>query len=416
MNRHEIIIIGGGASGIYLSLLLRDYGHDVAILESKDRILKKLLTTGNGRCNISNNSILAGNPVMYSSHNMDYKFPPLQKYGSADAESYFNSLGLPLITLEEGKMYPRSLQASSVVDIMRMALHEKGVALYLEEKVKSIRHGSNFIVETDTSSFGCETLVIASGGASMPSTGSDGSMYKVIRSLGINVLTPVPALVQLKLDYPGIKAVSGVKFDGFGTLYDGSDKIHSEFGEFLFTDYGISGPPILQLSRFAAPLLAEGKKLTIGLDLMPEMDSSQVRDMITERLALFGSRSALDLLKGVVNSKMISTLLKESGVDKPSSASMAIEYSCFRKLASIMKDWRFAIAGTQGFNMAQGTYGGVDTRELKDSLESRKIPGLYFTGEVIDVLGACGGYNLQWAWSSAHTVLEAIEMGNHTKK
>lgn len=416
MDKHEIIIIGGGASGIYLSLLLKDYGHDVAILESKDRILKKLLTTGNGRCNISNNSSLAGNPVMYSSHNKNYSFPPLQKYCSADAESYFNSLGLPLITLEEGKMYPRSLQASSVVDVMRMALHEKGVTIYLEEKVRSVRHGSNFIVETDTSSFGCEALVIASGGASMPSTGSDGSMYKVIRSLGINVLAPVPALVQLKLDYPNIKAISGVKFDGYGTLYDGSEKIHTEFGEFLFTDYGISGPPILQLSRYAAPLLAEGRKLTISLDLMPEMNSAEVKGMITDRLVQFGSRSALDLLKGVINSKMISTLLKESGVITPSSASMAVEYSCFSKLASLMKDWRFAITGTQGFNMAQGTYGGVDTRELTDSLESTKIPGLYFTGEVIDVIGACGGYNLQWAWSSAHSVLEAIELRKQTKK
>jgi hypothetical protein len=416
MNRHDIIIIGGGASGIYLSLLLKDYGHDVAIIESKDRILKKLLTTGNGRCNISNNSILAGNPAMYSSHNRDYTYPPLKKYGSDDAEAYFYSLGLPLITLEEGKMYPMSLQASSVVDVMRMSLQEKGVALYLDEKVKSIQHGSGFTVVTDTSSFSCDLLVIATGGASMPSTGSDGSMYKVIRNLGINVLAPVPALVQLKLDYPNIKALSGIKFDGFGTLYDGLEKVHTEFGEFLFTDYGISGPPILQLSRFAAPLIAEGRKLTLGLDMMPEMDSVQVKDMISERVAIFGSRSALDLLKGVINSKMISTLLKESGVDKPSSASLAIDYSCFSKLSSLLKDWRFSVTGTQGFNMAQGTYGGVDTKELTDFLESKKLPGLYFTGEVIDVIGACGGYNLQWAWSSAHSVLEGIEMEKKTKK
>lgn len=416
MKKHKIIIIGGGASGVFLSLLLKDYGHDVAIIESKDRILKKLLTTGNGRCNISNNSSLAENPVMYSSHNPNYNYSPLKKYGSSDAEAYFYSLGLPLVTLEEGKMYPRSLQASSVVDIMRMSLMEKGVSVYLEEKVKSVYHESNFTVETESSSFGCEILVIASGGTSMPSTGSDGSMYKVIRNLGINVLAPVPVLVQLKLDYPNIKALSGIKFDGYGTLYDGLEKIQTEFGEFLFTDYGISGPPILQLSRFAGPLLADGRKLTIGLDLLPEMEQSMVRDMIAERLALFGSRSALDLLKGVINSKMISTLLKESGADKPSSASMAIDYSCFSRLASIMKDWRFTITGTQGFNMAQGTYGGVDTKELTDYLESRKIPNLYFTGEVIDVIGACGGYNLQWAWSSAHSVLEDIEMKNLAKK
>lgn len=409
MERHEIIIIGGGASGIYLSLLLKDYGHDVAILESKDRILKKLLTTGNGRCNISNNSILAGNPVMYSSHNKAYKYPPLQKYGSAEAEAYFYSLGLPLITLEDGKMYPMSLQASSVVDIMRMSIQEKGVVLYLEEKVKSIHRGTDFKIETENSTFSCKQLVIASGGASMPSTGSDGSMYKVIRNLGINVLAPVPALVQLKLDYPNIKALSGIKFDGYGTIFAGSDKIHTEFGEFLFTDYGISGPPVLQLSRFAAPLIAEGQKLTLSLDLMPEIDLAQLKDMISERVALFGSRSAQDLLKGVINSKMASTLLKESGVDKPSSASIAIEYSHFSKLASLMKDWKFTVTGTQGFNMAQATYGGVDTKELTDSLESKKIPGLYFTGEVIDVIGACGGYNLQWAWSSAHSVLEGIE-------
>lgn len=410
MTKHEILIIGGGASGVYLALQLKDYGHDVAIVESKDRILKKLLTTGNGRCNITNNHITGPvNKEFYSSHNQEYDYSPLMLYPHCVAEAYFESLGLPLVTLDDGKMYPRSLQAASVVDILRLSLAERNVPVYLNEKVKSIVKKDTFLIKTDSSEYQADKVVVSSGGSSLPSTGSDGSMFRVLKSLGLHIHSPLPVLVQLNLDHSHLKALSGVKFNANGFLKVDGQVVRTEFGEFLFTDYGISGPPVLQLSRFVSPLLRDGKRVTLSLDILPEAPPEAVKDYVLDHVSMFAYRTALDLFKGVIHSKLLPTLLKDAGIEKPSRIVETIEPSHFILLASLLKDWTFSITGTQGFSMAQGTYGGVDTRDLTDELESRDISGLYFTGEVIDVIGACGGYNLQWAWSSASAVLDSIE-------
>lgn len=409
MEKHEIIIVGGGASGVYLSLLLADYGKDVLLLEAKDRILKKLLTTGNGRCNITNERVMDHIRDMYTCSDSNYDFSPLKEYDLQDTLDYFRSLGLSFTTLEDHKMYPLSLQSSSVVDLLRLSLDEKGVPLKLSEKVTDVRKkGRTFLVTTTAMQYECEKLVISSGGMAAPGTGSDGSMYKVLRGLGHHVITPMPSLVQMKLDHPHLRALSGVKINGTGTLVMDETVLREEEGELLFTDYGISGPPILQLSRFLHPSLEQGKSLLLKLDFFPDQSPEEVKEMILNQAASFSYRSAMDVFKSILPSKLIPVLLRESGLERPSTIIGEVDPVHFIRLSKLLKEWTFPVTGTQSFNMAQGTYGGVDTREVHATLESRIVPDMYLTGEVLDVLGACGGFNLQWAWSTAGTVMRAL--------
>lgn len=409
METHDIIIIGGGASGVFLSLLLKDYGKDVALLEGKDRILKKLLTTGNGRCNITNAKVMEEIPSVYTTSTLDYDFAPLKTFPLEETLSYFMSLGLHFTTLEDHKMYPLSLQAASVVDLLRLAIEDKGVPLHLNEKVKTIqKKGGFFHLATGDKTYSCKYLIISTGGMAAPSTGSDGSLFKILKSLGHEIIPPRPALVQMNLDAPFLKALSGVKIEGKASLYQGNTLLKEESGELLFTDYGISGPPILQLSRFLHPHLHEGALLTLKLSFFNELEEEDLKELLLNQAALFPHRSAMDACRSILPKKLIPVLLREAGMAKPSALLFEEDPKHLVQLASLLKGWSFTVTGTQGFALAQGTYGGVAMNEVKPTLESTKVSHLYFTGEVLDVLGACGGYNLQWAWSTAGTVFKAL--------
>ena len=257
MIYHYLIIVGGGASGLMSAILAKDYGIDVAIIEGTDRVGKKILTTGNGRCNISNASIKYPF-INYHSTRENFFQNTLNKFSVEDTRNFFLSLGLPITELENNKLYPQSLQASSVVDILRMNIEERNIPVYNNCKVKSIHKKKNFILSTNNDEFlefSCGKLLMCCGGKSASKTGSDGSSYKLCENLGHSLIKPLPGIVQLKLDYPHLKAMSGIKFDGRVNLTVNGKVIRSEVGEVLFTDYGISGPPILQVSSTASRAL-----------------------------------------------------------------------------------------------------------------------------------------------------------------
>ena len=220
MIHHDLIIVGGGASGLMAAITAKDFGLDVAILEGTDRIGKKILTTGNGRCNISNKTISF--PFFsYHSENSGFFSKTLSNFTVEDTENFFLSLGLPIIELKNGKMYPKSLQASSVVDILRFAIEDRGIPLYTDCKVKDIHKGKIFKLSTgneDKKLFTCDKLILACGGKSAVKTGSDGSGHNLAKSLGHTIVKTIPGIVQLKLDSPYLKSISGVKFDGYATL------------------------------------------------------------------------------------------------------------------------------------------------------------------------------------------------------
>lgn len=397
---HELIILGGGASGITASIISKDMGTDVAILESNDRIGKKILTTGNGRCNISNENISS---CKYYSNNNFYKFI-LSQFTVQDTKNFFNSLGLPLITLNEGKIYPMSLQASSVLDILRLAIEDRQIPIYFNNKVKNIKKSNKgFVISTENEIFQCKKLILASGGMSAPNTGSDGSGFKLAKNFGHNIIDPVPGLVQLKLDFPYLKALSGIKFDGNVKLTLDNKNLREESGEILFTDYGISGPPILQLSSLASRLLYNNKKIYLEIDMFPNMSKENIINLLENHWGTFYYRTIHDSFIGIINKKLIPTLLKYCGIKNIHMPCQDITWQEKEKIFHALKNWIFTITGTNSFKNSQVTCGSVDTSEVSNkSLESLKVKDLYFCGEILDVNGDCGGFNLQWAWSSGY--------------
>lgn len=411
MIHHDLIIVGGGASGLFAAINAKDLGLDVAIIESNDRVGKKILTTGNGRCNISNNTISF--PFFnYHSENSGFFTKALSSLSIEDTKNIFLSLGLPIIELKNGKLYPKSLQASSVVDILRLALEDRSIPLYTECKVKSIHKDKKFKLSTsneDKKLFTCNKLILACGGKSAVKTGSDGTGYNLAKSLGHSIINTIPGIVQLKLNSPYLKSISGVKFDGFATLLVDNKPIRKEFGEILFTDYGISGPPILQLSGHASKALLNNKKVEILVDMMPEEDYKEIENFIECHFGLLSHRPVIDSLIGVVNKKLIPTILKASNITNLHMPCYELTWEDKKNLINILKSWKFTCVDTNGFNQAQVTIGGINTKEVNsDTLESKLVKNLYFSGEILDVDGDCGGFNLQWAWSSGYFVANNI--------
>ena len=398
--KHSLIIIGGGAAGLTAALISKNLGIDVAILEGTDRIGKKILTTGNGRCNISNANI---NTNRYHSENPYFFQQTLDSFNVDQTVNFFATLGIPLVTLEGGKMFPMSMQASSVIDILRLAIEEKHIPVYTNTKAKEITKKNNsFKISTpDNVTYECDKLIIAAGGKSAPKTGSDGSGYTLAKQLGHSVISPVPALVQLKLDYSRLKALSGVKFDGYAEIFINDEFVQKEFGEILFTDYGISGPPILQLSRAASYGLSENKVVSLFIDMLPNIQSEDLQGFLEHHWSLFGNRSIIDSLVGVINKKIIPIILKQAKIEDIHKPCCDLDSTEKKAMYSLLKQWKFKVSGTNSFSNAQVTAGGINTKEINPkTLESNMVPNLFFAGEILDVDGDCGGFNLQWAWSS----------------
>lgn len=411
MIHHDLIIVGGGASGLTAAIVAKDFGLDVAILEATDRVGKKILATGNGRCNVSNKTISF--PFLsYHSENNGFFTKTLSKFGVKETEEFFLSLGLPLVELKNGKMYPKSLQASAIVDILKLALEDRGVPIYTNCKLKSIHKEDKFKLSTNNEElklFTSHKLLLACGGNSAVKTGSDGTGYYLSKLLGHKIVEPLPSIVQLKLESPHLKTLAGVKFDGYATLLIDGQTSRREFGEILFTDYGISGPPILQISGYASKALSNGKNVEVVVDMMPTFSNEEIDVFIENHLGLFCHRTISHALIGIINSKLIPTLIKEAGISNPDTLCYDLEWKEKDNLIKLLKYWKFKCVGTNGFTQAQVTIGGVDTHEIDpETLESKLIPDLYFSGEIMDVDGDCGGFNLQWAWSSGNCAARAI--------
>lgn len=423
-THHQVFVIGAGAAGLMAAVTARDLGLDVAMIESNDRIGKKVLTTGNGRCNITNESTATGTNEAaalarkYHSNNAGFPLPVLEQFGIRQTIDFFFTLGLPLISLEDGRMYPMSLQAGAVLDIFQLALEDRNVPVYFKNKVLDVAVREEYprfsiICRNEAGEeavYTSDYLILCTGGLTAPKTGTDGSGYTLAGRLGHTLVNPVPGIVQLKLDYPYLKELSGVKFDGTGRIIVNGEVIRSEFGEILFTDYGISGPPILQLSRKAAFYMAKGEEVTLSVDLMPDRTEDEVAEFLHTHWGSFGHRTVANSFIGVLNKKLIPILLKEAGIgDDPGLLCRDLPQETKQAFFRLMKHWAFKVTDTNSFTNAQTTAGGIDTTELTEgTLESKLVPGLYLAGEVMDVDGDCGGYNLQWAWSSGYVAATSL--------
>jgi len=399
-NNKKVIVVGGGAAGMMAAISASRLGADVTILERNPRVGKKILATGNGRCNFTN---IDADITCYSGNNPKFAYSALANFSPADAIDFFEELGIKPKVEGAGKVFPMSDQASSILDVLLYELRELGVNIVCNAFVEEItKENERFIVRLDSGEeYSGHRVVLTTGGKAMPASGSDGNGYKLAAKLGHTICDVFPALVQLMLEGPYFKRLDGVKFVGTAEIIHQNKSYAADRGDILFANYGISGPPILQISRKAGELLNEGKEVYLKVNIMDMMSKEELRRLIAKRLQT-GAKKPLDFsFVGLINKRLIPVVLLEAGIDDPKSPAGRLAAKEQEKIADILTDWRFKIKGTRSWPSAQVTAGGVDTREIKqNTMESKLVKGLFFAGEIIDIDGKCGGFNLQWAWSS----------------
>lgn len=400
--KKRVIIIGGGSSGLMAAISAARCGAEVVLLERKDRVGKKLLVTGNGRCNLTN-----ADCALSRFHGGDPAFIAmvLSRFPAASVIDFFEDLGIVCKAEREGRIYPHSGQASAVLDVLRWELERLKVDVRTGHEVKHIIPKEN--------GFGLSLamggelkavrVILAAGGMAGPQFGSDGLGLRLAGALGHRLVDPVAALVPLRLRADFLRKLKGVSFEAYGEVRCGEEVLRSEGGEFLFTDSGISGPPVLQLSRSAAVALKQNKWPRIVLDLFPGSSLDELAAALESRFRRQGHKSLSDGLVGLLNKRLIPVVLSEAGIDCHALPGKEFSAAARTKLARLLKNWSLPVSGTMPWPEAQVTAGGVALDEVDAStLQSRLVPGLYFCGEVLDVDGDCGGFNLQWAWSSGY--------------
>lgn len=394
----EIAVIGGGASGLMATITAKKSGKEVIILERKDRILKKVLITGNGRCNITN---VNANISNYFGKNISSVENILNRFTPQDTMDFFNELGIVCNEENRGKVYPLSGQASSVVDALRFEAEKLGIKIETEFYVRKIeKDGFKFrIYSEDKKKIEAGRVILAAGGQSYPELGSNGSGFELAKELGHSVTKLSPSIVQLKTEKNQVKGLQGIKTDVAVTAYGDNKKICTYDGELLFTDYGISGNVVFNIS-FVMPLY---KNVEFEIDFMEKFDYNELYEMLKERKRILSHLTMENYFNGMINKKLGQFLSKVSGIEKLSKPVKDLNDSDIRKLCTVLKKYRVKILETTGFKNAQVTAGGVSLDEVNtETLESKIVKGLYFSGEVLDVYGECGGFNLQWAWASGY--------------
>ncbi|MGB9695129.1 MAG: NAD(P)/FAD-dependent oxidoreductase [Caldisericaceae bacterium] len=394
----EVAIIGGGAAGMMAALRASSIGKKNVILERNDRVGKKLLLSGDGKCNITNANIQKKN---YHSSNNCFNFEPLNEFSNADTLEFFEKLGLLLLTESDGRIFPRTLQASTVLDALRLRLDEQGVKIINNFKVSSV-HKSNGIfkiLSSDGLTVASEKIILATGGKSYQNTGSDGSGYAIAQSFGHTIVDPVPALVQLKLFSQHLKTLTGVRTEASVKVVYNNSIISQATGEVLFTNYGASGPAILNSSNSIARLLKDDAEINMYINFLPGYSTGFIRQFLLETAERYPERTIEQLLQGLVHKRIAAVVTRELQLQDSTNVRVIESYA--DSILNSLTQMKFRVMGTLTFATAQVTSGGVNTNEINETtLESKLVKGLYFAGEVIDVNGDSGGYNLQWAWST----------------
>lgn len=398
--KKRIIVIGGGASGLVAGIAAAKEGADVTILEHMDRVGKKILSTGNGRCNMTN---LAIREDCYRCSEKRFPMKVLDRFSVWDTLTFFDEIGI-VTKNRNGYIYPNSEQAQAVLDNLRLEAEHAGVQTICSCKVlrATVRKGkqSGFQVTTDQETYSCDKLILATGSKAAPVTGSDGSGYDLARSFGHSVIKPLPALVQLRCEGKHYKQLAGVRCEALVKLVADGKTLAVEEGELQLTDYGLSGIPIFQISRFASVALDHGQKVSVFVDFLPSQSREDTGRFLEQRIKRLSYRNSEDLLTGVLNKKLAMVLLKRAGILQDVKIA-DISTAQYKKLVTEVKAFEGVVTATNSFEQAQVCCGGVDTREIRpETMESRLVHGLYLAGELLDVDGICGGYNLQWAWSS----------------
>lgn len=394
----KLAIIGGGASGLAAAIEAKrtDPSLDVVILEKLDRVGKKILSTGNGRCNYTNINTKLKN---YHGHDTMFADYALNVFGVDNTINFFNQLGVFPREEEGGKLYPFSLQATSVLDALRFEVERLNIEVKVGFYVKNIKYNKKLfrLLSSDDRVILCNGLIVAGGGCASSVLGSDGSCFKLLESLGHSISKLSPALVQLKTDTNETRALKGIKIQGKASVIENDLETISEYGEILFTDYGVSGPPIFQISAKTA----FKDNLILSIDFMPEYNQKQIFDILESRKNSLSHMTMENYFSGLLHKRLGNIISRRSGIEKLSFKVSELSNDIMWSMADNIKNFRLKIIGDNGFSNAQVTAGGALTSEFDSTtMQSKLVKKLYACGEVLDIYGDCGGYNLQWAWSS----------------
>lgn len=403
----KIAIIGGGASGLMAALFAVRSGANVTIYEHNSSVGKKILASGNGRCNIINTTSSVED---YAGNDPQFVAYALKQLNFGYFEKFCHSIGLLLDIKDDGRCYPLSNEAKSVLIALKSAISEAGAKIITDSKVTAItKNDSQFNVETYQGKQSYNSVLIATGSQAAPQLGATADGYSFARAFGHEILPTYPSLVQLHLNSRNHHKMAGVKTTAEVTLIiDGKSKEKVQ-GDILFAAYGISGLAILDISQKASYALHNKQRVSITLNLLPRYDRASLANVIEKLFTSVPKHDVHTALCGLLPAKIITYLLEDATIAL-STAVSSLNPKEIKKIAHLIGEWKFEVNDTHGFKHAEVSGGGVSTAQVNSkTMESKLIEGLYFSGEVLDIVGKRGGYNFNFAWASG--MIAGKEMG-----
>lgn len=401
----KITVIGGGASGLVASIMAAKNGNEVILLEKNKMCGKKILITGNGKCNYWNEY---QDIECYQSSNPEYIEKIIKSNNLNSIMEFFKSIGI-VPKVKNGYYYPQSNQATSVQTALIKEAKLSGVNIIYEEVVKDIEYKNKFTIKTNNNTYIADKVILATGSKACSKTGSDGIGYILAQKLGHSIIEPLPALVQLKSNDKFLKEWSGIRTEVDVNLYIDDNLIKQEYGEIQLTDYGVSGICIFQLSRYVSKCLNDNKKIYLTINFLPFIKEKEVTVFMNMRNNNVKNRTISELLDGILNYKLVNLILKVSNIDRNDKWDNLTDGEKESLIENLIS-FKVNITGTNSFEQAQTCTGGIPLNEMNiETMESLKQKGLYITGELLDVDGDCGGYNLSFAWITGYLAGSSIK-------
>lgn len=400
-SNRRIGVIGAGASGLIASCFARGNSNEVLLFEKQQKIARKLAATGNGRCNISNRKIsLHDYTGRYHGENPAFAENVFSHFGVEETENFFRSIGIPFIEENDGKLFPASLQAASVSKLFLYEIQRRGIQLYLEHNIQSVRRADGgFIVKTAASEERLDALILSAGSCASPDLGGGNSGYALAKSLGHRIIEPQPVILPINIPLKILHRLQGIKQDVAITVRTSKAIIASSRGELLFTAYGISGPAALAVSRAVNTALHNNKQPVIEIDLFPHINYDELENYFNSVWTDENKKFAFSLL-GILKERLGEVLSIMADID-PNARLLSVDKKTRQHFMRLVKTLRLVPGKSRGFKEAVAASGGVATDEINSTtMESKIVKNLFITGELLDIDGDSGGYNLQFAWSS----------------
>lgn len=399
----KTIVIGGGAAGMMAAYAAAMCGNEVSLYEKNEKLGKKVYITGKGRCNVTNaceTQDLLGNIVT----NPKFMYSPIYTFDNNMVQSFMEEWGCPLKVERGNRVFPQSDKSYDVINALIRAMRENKVDINLDSHVSDILTENGHVtgVRVNGCNIECDNVILAAGGYSYPSTGSTGEGHTMASKLGHHITKCMPALVPFTAAEEWVKELQGLSLRNCGvTIYDGDHKIYEDFGELLFTHFGVSGPTVLSASSYAVDIIRK-RPLRLVIDLKPALDEKQLDARILRDFEANINRKFMNSLDKLFPKSLIPVIIERSGIDAQCRVN-EITRDKRQGLVKLIKNFDLTLTGLRGFNEAIITHGGVDVKEIDSStMESKLIKGLYFAGEMIDVDAVTGGFNLQVAWSTGY--------------